>query len=145
MWSQEFERRVFECLFKDQISWTRGNPRKCKGWVHNNHETRHCTLISKVLLEQSWIGLHRWRKFKCWTKKGDEVCVNKGCGEAKVEIPIVEKKAIMASSKAKGKSLPKNQRGSQVKHFCHHCGICGHTIPNFFKLCTLKRSDLQST
>ena len=29
----------------------------------------------------------------------------------KVETPIVEKKAIEAKSKAKGKSLPKNQRG----------------------------------
>ena len=38
---------------------------------------------------------------------------------------VDEKKAIIAKSKAKGKSLPKNQRGPQVKHFCHHCGICG--------------------
>ena len=35
--------------------------------------------------------------------------------QPKVETPIVEKKAIMANSKAKGKSLPKNQKGSQVK------------------------------
>jgi len=48
----------------------------------------------------------------------------------KLETPIVEKKAIVAKSKAKGKSLPKNQRDSQVKHFCHHCGIRGHTRPN---------------
>ena len=45
----------------------------------------------------------------------------------KSDSPIVESKAIMAKSKAKGKSLPKNQRGPQVKHFCHHCGIRGHT------------------
>ena len=49
----------------------------------------------------------------------------------------------MAKSKAKGKSLPKNQRASQVKHFCHHCGICGNTKPNCFKLHALKRGDLQ--
>ena len=40
----------------------------------------------------------------------------------KIEIPIV-KKDIEPKSKAKGKLLPKSQRGPQVKHFCHHCGI----------------------
>ena len=59
-----------------------------------------------------------------------------------VESPIVEKKAVVATSKAKGKSLPKNQRGPQVKHFCHHCGIHGHTRPNCFKLHALKRAYL---
>ena len=39
------------------------------------------------------------------------------------------------------KSLPKNQRGPQVKHFYHHCGIWGHTRPNCFKLQALKRVD----
>ena len=41
----------------------------------------------------------------------------------KIEIPIVKKKDIEPKSKVKGKSLPKSQRGPQVKHFCHHCGI----------------------
>ena len=40
-----------------------------------------------------------------------------------IEIPMVEKKHLKPKSKTKGKSLPKNQRGPQVKHFCHHCGI----------------------
>ena len=31
-----------------------------------------------------------------------------------------------------------------MKHFCHHCGIRGHTRPNYFKLHALKRADLQS-
>ena len=39
------------------------------------------------------------------------------------------------------KSLPKNQRGPQVKHFYHHCGIWGHTRPNCLKLQALKRVD----
>ena len=39
------------------------------------------------------------------------------------------------------KSLPKNQREPQVKHFYHHCGIWGHTRPNCFKLQALKRVD----
>ena len=59
----------------------------------------------------------------------------------KIEIPIVEKKDIEPKSKAKGKSLPKSQWGPQVKHFCHHCGIRGHTRPNYFKLHVLKRAD----
>ena len=44
-------------------------------------------------------------------------------------------------SKEKEKSLPKNQRGSQVKHVCHHCGIQGHIRPNCFKLHALKKAD----
>ena len=40
----------------------------------------------------------------------------------KIEILIV-KKDIGPKSKTKGKSLPNNQRGPQVKHFCHHYGI----------------------
>ena len=40
--------------------------------------------------------------------------------------------------KAKGKSLPKSQRGLETHHFCHHCGIQIHTRPNCFKLWALK-------
>ena len=35
---------------------------------------------------------------------------------------------------AKGKSLPKSQRGLRTQHFCHHCGLQGHTRPNCHKL-----------
>ena len=63
----------------------------------------------------------------------------------KIEIPIVEKMDIESKSKAKGKSRPKSQRGPQVMHFCHHCGIHGHTRPNCFKLHALKRVDSQHT
>ena len=61
----------------------------------------------------------------------------------KVEGPVDMKKAVMAKSKAKGKSLPKNQREPQVKHFCHHYGIRGHTRPNYFKLHAIKRANQQ--
>ena len=47
----------------------------------------------------------------------------KNVEKPKIEIPIVEKKDIEPKSKAKRKSLPKSQRGPQVRHFCHHCGI----------------------
>ena len=48
----------------------------------------------------------------------------------------------MAKPKAKGKSLPKSQRGTQTQHFCHHCGIRGHTNLNYHKLQALKNASL---
>ena len=59
-----------------------------------------------------------------------------------IETPAVVKRTIGAKPKEKEKSLPKNQRGSQVKHVCHHCGIQGHTRPNCFKFHALKKVDL---
>ena len=44
---------------------------------------------------------------------------------------------------AKGKSLPKSQRGPRTKHFCHHCGLQGHTRPNCHKLRVLKNASDQ--
>ena len=58
-----------------------------------------------------------------------------------IETPIAAKRTIGAKPKEKKKSLPKNQRGPQVKHVCHHCGIQGHTRPNCFKLYALKKVD----
>ena len=49
----------------------------------------------------------------------------------------------VVKSEAKGKSLPKSQRGSRTKHFCHHCGIQGHTRPNCHKLRALKNASDQ--
>ena len=49
----------------------------------------------------------------------------------------------MAKPKAKGNSLTKSQRGPQVQHFCHHCGVRGHTRPNCYKLHALKKVDSQ--
>ena len=39
-----------------------------------------------------------------------------------IETPAVVKRTISAKPTEKGKSLPRNQRGPQVKHLCHHCG-----------------------
>ena len=50
---------------------------------------------------------------------------------------------VVAKLKAKGKSLPKSQRESQTQHFCHHCGIRGHTRPNCYKLWALKNGSSQ--
>ena len=49
----------------------------------------------------------------------------------------------VVKSKSKGKSLLKSQRGLRTQHFCHHCGIQGHTRPNYHKLQVLKNSSTQ--
>ena len=58
-----------------------------------------------------------------------------------IETPTIVKRTIGAKPTEKGKSLPRNQRGPQVKHQCHHCGAQGHTRPNCFKLHALKKAD----
>ena len=52
-------------------------------------------------------------------------------------------KQSMLKPKGNEKSLPKSQRGSRTQHFCHHCGIQGHTRPNCHKLQALKNSGVQ--
>ena len=49
----------------------------------------------------------------------------------------------VAKPKAKGKSLPKAQRGPQTQHFCHYCRVRGHTSPNCHKLQALKNVGSQ--
>ena len=50
-------------------------------------------------------------------------------------------KQVVVKPKGKGKSLPKSQRGSRTQHFCHHCGLQGHTRPNCHKLQALKNAS----
>ena len=50
---------------------------------------------------------------------------------------------FVAKPKAKGKSLLKSQKGPQVQHFCHHCGVRRHIRPNCYKLHALKKVDSQ--
>ena len=52
-------------------------------------------------------------------------------------------KQSVVKPKGNGKSLPKSQRGPRTQHFCHHCGIQGHTKPNCHKLQALKNSGAQ--
>ena len=59
----------------------------------------------------------------------------------KIKTPVVVKRTIGARPKERRKSLPKNQKGLHVKHVCHHYGVQGHTMPNFFKLHALKRAE----
>ena len=46
-------------------------------------------------------------------------------------------------SEAKGKSLPKSQRGLRTQHLYHHCGLQGHTRPNCHKIRALKNASDQ--
>ena len=50
---------------------------------------------------------------------------------------------LVVKPKGKGKSLPKSQRGPRTQHFCHHCGLQGHTKPNCHKLRALKNASDQ--
>ena len=61
-------------------------------------------------------------------KKEVKFVSTKNVEKPKVEKPkiatsVVAKRTIGPKPKEKGKSLPKSQRGPQVKHFCHHCGM----------------------
>ena len=58
-----------------------------------------------------------------------------------IEISVVANRTVGAKPKDKGKSLPKSQRGPQVKHFCHYCSVRGRTRLNCFKLHALIRAD----
>ncbi|XP_065629894.1 uncharacterized protein LOC136067650 [Quercus suber] len=42
-----------------------------------------------------------------------------------------------------GKSPPNLQRGPRIQHFCHFCGLQGHTRPNCHKLKALKNASVQ--
>ena len=46
-------------------------------------------------------------------------------------------------AEAKGKSLPRSQRGLRTNHVCHHCGLQGHTRSNCHKLRALKNASDQ--
>ena len=46
-------------------------------------------------------------------------------------------------SEAKGKSLPRSQRGPRTNHVCHHCGLQGQTRPNCHKFKALKNATNQ--
>ena len=52
-------------------------------------------------------------------------------------------KQSVVKPKGKGKSLPKSQRGPRTQHFCHHCGLQGHTKSNCHKLRALKNASDQ--
>ena len=52
-------------------------------------------------------------------------------------------KKVKLEKKKNVKSLLKSKRGPRTQHFCHHCGIQGHTRPNCHKLQALNNSGVQ--
>ena len=71
----------------------------------------------------------------------EKVKVEKNKNVANQRVLNKPRNQSMFKSEAKGKSLPKSQRGPRTKHFCHHCGLQGHTRPNCHKLRALKNTS----
>ena len=98
-------------------------------------------------------------QFECQSVQGCEVCKAKepmvATTNAKKVKPkkkrnVIDQRFItkppnqsVVKPKGKKKSLPKSQKGSRTQHFCHHCGIQGHTKPNCRKLQALKNLSAQ--
>ena len=83
------------------------------------------------------------KKLMVATTAAEKVKVEKKRNMNDQRVLINPRKQSVVKPKAKGKSLPKSQRGPRTQHFCHHCGIQGHTRPNFCKLWTLKNGNYQ--
>ena len=73
----------------------------------------------------------------------EKVKVEKKRNVTDQRVLIKSRNQSVVKPEAKGKSLPKSQRGLRTKHFCHHCGLQGHTRPNCHKLRALKNSSAQ--
>ena len=85
-----------------------------------------------------------------FVKAKEPVVVAPTVAKAKVEKKknVVDQRVLnkprnlsMVRSEARGKSLPRPQRGPKTNHFCHHCGLQGHTKPNCHKLRALKNAS----
>ena len=75
------------------------------------------------------------------TPSAENVKVEKKPNETIQKVLTKPQNPSVAKPKAKGKSLPKPQRGPQVQHFYHHCGVRGHTRVNCYKLHALNKMD----
>ena len=60
------------------------------------------------------------------TTTAEKVKVEKKRNMNDHQVLINPRNQSVVKPKAKGKSLPKSQRGPRTQHFCHHCGIQGH-------------------
>ena len=77
------------------------------------------------------------------TTIAEKVKVEKKRNVTNQRVLIKPRNQSVVRPEAKGKSLPKSQRGPRTKHFCHHCGLQGHTRPNCHKLRVLKNASAQ--
>ena len=76
------------------------------------------------------VAVTKFEKVKLEKKRNvtNQRVLNKPCNQSVVR------------SEAKGKSLPKSQRGPTTNHFCHYCGLQVHTRPNCHQLRALKNA-----
>ena len=77
------------------------------------------------------------------TTTDEKVKVEKKRNVNNQRVLIKPRNQSVVRPEAKGKSLPKSQRGPRTKHLCHHCGLQGHTRPNCLKLRALKNASAQ--
>ena len=54
---------------------------------------------------------------------GEKAKVEKKKNVADQRVLNKPRKQSMAKYEARGKSLPRSQRGPRTNHFCHHCGL----------------------
>ena len=100
--------------------------------------TREGSSNSKVSKEMMFV-----KAKEAWTPFVENVKSEKKPNVVNQMVLTKYPKPIVAKPKARGKSLPKRQRGQQTQHYCHHCGIQRHSRPNCYKLQALKNVDRQ--
>ena len=89
--------------------------------------------VKFVKAKEPMVATTKAEKVKLEKKRNvtDQWVLNKPCNQSVVR------------SEAKGKSLPKSQRGLRTIYFYHHCGLQGHTRPNCHQLRALKNASDQ--
>ncbi|XP_065626767.1 uncharacterized protein LOC136066407 [Quercus suber] len=73
----------------------------------------------------------------------EKVKVEKNRNVADQRVLNKPRNQLVVTSEARGKSLPKSQRGPRIQHFYHYCGLQGHTRPNCHNLRALKNASDQ--
>ena len=56
--------------------------------------------------------------------------------------PKLDKKEIKNPRAKKGNTQKPKQK---KQHFCHHCGVVGHTRPNYYKWLAIQKSNSMIT
>ena len=70
----------------------------------------------------------------------NHICPNKKKNVADQRVLNKPHNQSTVRSEAKGRSPSKSQRSSRTNYVCHHCGLQGHTKPNYHKLITLNNA-----
>ena len=102
--------------------------------------TRESSSSANVFKEMKFV---KAKELTVATPIGENVKVEKKSNVIAQMVLTKPPNLFVAKPKATGKSFPKSQRSPQTQHFCHHCGIRGHTRPNCHKLQALKNTSSQ--